>query len=85
MRTLPLLLATLTLLPALLAAPAAAGAAAGCPASYVTLDATPAGRGVLYLGDDGSLWQETNRVQGLQCAPFLVGGRLVPPDTRLVA
>ena len=83
MRTMPWTLASLTLLPALLAATAAAEAAS-CPASYVTVDAAAAGHGILYVGDDGSVWQETNGLRGLQCSPVVMGGRVFAPDTRIL-
>lgn len=78
-----LLLASLALVPAFLAAPAAADAA-GCPATYTTVDATAAGRGILHVGADGSVWQESNAILGLQCYPTSFGGRLFAPDTRVV-
>jgi hypothetical protein len=55
--------------------------AGACPATYVT--AQSPGGPVLYVGDDGTLWQESNGVRGLQCAWFLVAGRAYAPDTRV--
>lgn len=81
-----LLLAALAVLPAvLLAAPASAdAAAAGCPGTYVTLDATATGGGIHYVGDDGSLWKETNRLKGLQCDRLFLDGRAYDADTRIL-
>ena len=80
MRPALLLLLVLT---SVLLTPASA-AAAGCPATYSTVDLSPAGGARYYLGDDGSVWMETNNLAGLQCYPVLIGGRLFQADTRIL-